>query len=168
MTILAFRAVRRHQHQRFRSGLAASGDPERRRNVTPSESCSTFQPRQIALLDIPVLGFDPSTQTWTITLAQPLPAITGSVTIDGYSQGSSGVPFRYPDIILGRAEGPRGGCSRAAEYSRSAPTPRCLSERPARSPTTLARPGPGRTLGRSREWSGYPRRRSPDPQVSTL
>ena len=48
------------------------------------------------LLADPVAGFDPNTQTWTIQLLTPLPTITRTVTIDGYSQGESGVPFRYP------------------------------------------------------------------------
>src|SRR5271157_407471 len=47
-------------------------------------------------LDIPVQGFDPSTQDWTITLSSPLPAITSPVTIDGYSQGEFPIPFVYP------------------------------------------------------------------------
>jgi len=47
-------------------------------------------------LDIPVPGFDPSTQTWTITLDSALPTITHSVRIDGYGQANVGVPFRYP------------------------------------------------------------------------
>src|SRR5271157_966570 len=47
-------------------------------------------------LDIPVQGFDPSTQDWTITLSSPLPAITRPVTIDGYSQGEFPIPFVYP------------------------------------------------------------------------
>ena len=51
------------------------------------------------LLAIPVPGFDPSTQTWTITLNSPLPAITQTVSIDGYSQAVSGVPFRYPSEV---------------------------------------------------------------------
>ena len=51
------------------------------------------------LLSIPVPGFDPSTQTWTITLESPLPAITQTVSIDGYSEADSGVPFRYPSQI---------------------------------------------------------------------
>ena len=51
------------------------------------------------LLSIPVSGFDPSTQTWTITLQSPLPAITQTVSIDGYYQAESGVPFRYPSQI---------------------------------------------------------------------
>ena len=47
-------------------------------------------------LDIPVSGFDPTTQTWTITLASPLPPLTHQVTIDGFTQGQTGIPFRYP------------------------------------------------------------------------
>jgi hypothetical protein len=42
-------------------------------------------------------GFDPSTQDWTIALKSALPAITHQVTIDGYTQGQTGVPFTYPD-----------------------------------------------------------------------
>src|SRR5437899_1139044 len=37
-------------------------------------------------LDVPVAGFDLDTQTWTITLSSPLPTITNTVAIDGYSQ----------------------------------------------------------------------------------
>ncbi len=48
-------------------------------------------------LNVPVSGFDPSTQTWTITPNSPLPVITHSVSIDGYSQANVGVPFVYPD-----------------------------------------------------------------------
>ncbi len=51
------------------------------------------------LLSIPVPGFNPSTQTWTITLQSPLPAITKTVLIDGYSEAVTGVPFRYPAQI---------------------------------------------------------------------
>ena len=41
-------------------------------------------------------GFDPVTQDWTITLQTPLPTITNTVWIDGYTQAHVGVPFRYP------------------------------------------------------------------------
>ena len=51
------------------------------------------------LLNIPVPGFDPTTQTWTINLNSPLPPITSQVDIDGYSQGHFPVPFRYPSAI---------------------------------------------------------------------
>ena len=47
-------------------------------------------------LDVPVPGFNPATQDWTITLSRPLPVITSPVTIDGYSEAEVGVPFRYP------------------------------------------------------------------------
>ena len=49
-------------------------------------------------LSIPVSGFDPTTQTWRIKLNSPLPTITNTVMIDGYSQAHVGnaVPFRYP------------------------------------------------------------------------
>ncbi len=50
-------------------------------------------------LDVPVPGFDPVTQNWTITLQSPLPRITDSVWIDGYTQADSGVPYRYPDAV---------------------------------------------------------------------
>ena len=50
-------------------------------------------------LNVPVPGFDPITQTWTITLASPLPAITHSVAIDGYTQANLRVPYRYPDQV---------------------------------------------------------------------
>ncbi len=50
-------------------------------------------------LNVPVSGFDPSTQTWQITLASPLPAITHSVDIDGYTEGKIGEPYRYPDQV---------------------------------------------------------------------
>jgi hypothetical protein len=52
-----------------------------------------------ANLDEPVPGFDPVTQDWTIKLASPLPPITRPATIDGYSQGEIGVPFRYPSQV---------------------------------------------------------------------
>ncbi len=50
-------------------------------------------------LNVPVSGFDPSTQDWTITLASPLPVITRSVSIDGYTQGHVGIPYFYPADI---------------------------------------------------------------------
>ena len=51
------------------------------------------------LLNIPVPGFDPTTQTWTINLDSPLPPITDQVDIDGYTQAHFPVPFRYPSAI---------------------------------------------------------------------
>ena len=50
-------------------------------------------------MSVPVPGFDPSTQDWTITLQSPLPPITDTVSIDGYTQGEQAVPFRYPAAI---------------------------------------------------------------------
>jgi hypothetical protein len=49
--------------------------------------------------NVPVPGFDPGTQDWTITLASALPAITRSVSIDGYSEANVGVPYYYPADI---------------------------------------------------------------------
>jgi hypothetical protein len=46
--------------------------------------------------DVPGPGFDPGSQTWTITLQSPLPTLTSPVTIDGLSQGQVPIPFRYP------------------------------------------------------------------------
>ena len=40
------------------------------------------------LLDVPVPGFDPGTQTWRIKLHSPLPAITNTVSIDGYTEAN--------------------------------------------------------------------------------
>ncbi len=50
-------------------------------------------------LNVPVPGFDPSTQDWTISLASPLPVINRSVSIDGYTQGHVGIPYFYPADI---------------------------------------------------------------------
>ena len=51
------------------------------------------------LLAIPAGNFDPSTQTWTINLQSSLPTINRTVTIDGYSEALTGIPFRYPSQI---------------------------------------------------------------------
>ena len=57
-------------------------------------------PASIApLLNVPFPGFDPGTQTWTIALNSPLPALTHSVSIDGYTQAHFPVPYLYPDSI---------------------------------------------------------------------
>ncbi len=52
-------------------------------------------------LNVPVPGFSPTTQEWTITPATPLPAITRPVYMDGFSQARNGVgePYIYPDNI---------------------------------------------------------------------
>ena len=41
-------------------------------------------------LDVPVSGFDPISQTWTIALQSALPSITDQLTIDGYTQANFG------------------------------------------------------------------------------
>ena len=51
------------------------------------------------LLDVPVPGFNPATQDWTITLQSPLPAITNTVSIDGYTEAPVGVPYLYPNAV---------------------------------------------------------------------
>jgi len=62
---------------------------------------------------VAVPGFDPTTQTWRITPASPLPAITAQVTIDGYTQGQLPIAFRYPSQLatqqLSIAGSPTGG-----------------------------------------------------------
>ncbi len=45
--------------------------------------------------NVPVPGFDPSTQTWQITLASGAPAITHPITIDGYTEANNPVAYRY-------------------------------------------------------------------------
>jgi hypothetical protein len=67
-------------------------------NAAPGSSDIVFHipASKAADLDVPVPGFDPTTQDWTITLASPLPAVTNSVTIDGFSQAQFPVPYRYP------------------------------------------------------------------------
>ena len=57
-----------------------------------------------ANLNVPVSGFDPVTQTWTITLASPLPGDHPRGRDRRILPGNSRVPFRYPDqTLLGRA-----------------------------------------------------------------
>ena len=48
---------------------------------------------------MPVPGFDPGTQTWTIHLQSALPTITDQVIIDGYTQGEFPIPYRYPSAF---------------------------------------------------------------------
>jgi hypothetical protein len=55
-------------------------------------------------LNVPVPGFDTGTQDWTITLASPLPEITRSLSIDGYTQGYLGVPYFYPADITSASQ----------------------------------------------------------------
>ena len=70
-------------------------------NSTPGPNDITFNIPAATdpLLDVPVSGFDPTTQDWTITLSTPLPALTDTVSIDGFTQGHVGVPFRYPSQV---------------------------------------------------------------------
>ncbi|MFI5457958.1 MAG: beta strand repeat-containing protein, partial [Isosphaerales bacterium] len=51
------------------------------------------------LQNVPVPGFDPGTQTWTIALDSPLPTITRSVSIDGYTQAHFPISYLYPASI---------------------------------------------------------------------
>jgi hypothetical protein len=50
-------------------------------------------------LDVPVAGFDPTTQTWQIVMNGPLPVITHAMSIDGYSEANVAVPYLYPDQV---------------------------------------------------------------------
>ena len=70
-------------------------------NATPGSNTIVFAiPASTdPLLDVPVPGFDPGMQTWTITLATSLPIISNTVSIDGYTQAETGVPFRYPSAV---------------------------------------------------------------------
>ena len=75
--------------------LAANADP----NPGVDDIVFDIPASTAANLNVPVPGFDPTTQTWTITLASPLPVITHAVAIDGYTQANVGVPFVYPDQL---------------------------------------------------------------------
>ena len=83
----------------------------------PTTSSSTSPPRRTPISTCRSPGFDPVTQTWTISLQSPLPAITDPVTIDGYTQAHSRVPFRYPNafsssqVMRGDTGVPTGGAS---------------------------------------------------------
>jgi hypothetical protein len=70
-------------------------------NATPGQDDIEFAiPASSATnLDVPVPGFDPVNQTWTIGLQTPLPAITDPVTIDGFTQAHFPIPFRYPNAV---------------------------------------------------------------------
>jgi Calx-beta domain len=55
-----------------------------------------------SLPSVPLPGFDPRTQDWTITLQSALPPITHQVTIDGYTQGViSPISYLYPKSPTG-------------------------------------------------------------------
>jgi hypothetical protein len=49
--------------------------------------------------NVPVPGFDVRTQTWRIELASPLPTLTDTVTIDGFSQADTPLSYFYPEDI---------------------------------------------------------------------
>ena len=74
---------------------AANGDPK------PGVDNIVFEiPASTAgSQNIPVPGFDPVNQVWTISLASPLPAITHPISIDGFTEANIAVPYRYPDQI---------------------------------------------------------------------
>lgn len=94
-------------------------------NATPGADSIVFgiPASSSPLLDTPVPGFDPETQTWTIIPLSPLPAIADGTTLDGYSQAHAPVPFRYPSTIaqiLAMTGGPTGG---SFTLTTSAPLP---------------------------------------------
>jgi len=75
--------------------VAANNDP-----IPGTDNIAFDIPTSTApLLNVPFPGFDPNTQTWTITLQSPLPTITHSVWIDGYSQAHFPMGYLYPDSI---------------------------------------------------------------------
>lgn len=49
--------------------------------------------------NVPAPGFDPESQTWTIELQSPLPALTDPVTIDGLSQADVPLAYFYPEDV---------------------------------------------------------------------
>ena len=92
-------------------------------------------------LDVPVGdtahgngGFDPGTQTWRIKLVTPLPVITNTVSIDGYSQAhDGGVPYRYSSLTSA-VQTSSSVVVRRAGPSRSQPLHRCLRKPQPRFP----------------------------------
>ena len=65
------------------------------KDTSPDDIVFNIPASTAPLLDVPVPGFDPVTQTWTIKLVTPLPAITNTVSLDGYTEAPVGVPYRY-------------------------------------------------------------------------
>jgi hypothetical protein len=67
-------------------------------NSTPGSNYIAFAiPASTATnLNVPVSGFNTTTQLWTITLTQPLPIITNPVDIDGLSEAHVGEYYNYP------------------------------------------------------------------------
>ena len=70
-------------------------------DTSPDDIVFNIPASTAPLLNVPVSGFDPGTQTWTITLQSPLPPITNTVSIDGYTEANEGVgmPYRYPNAV---------------------------------------------------------------------
>ena len=75
------------------------------KDTSPDDIVFNIPASTAPLLDVPVPGFDPGTQTWTITLQSPLPAITNTVSIDGYTEAPVGVPYRYPNEVISAVQG---------------------------------------------------------------
>ena len=71
------------------------------KDTSPDDIVFNIPASTSADYEVPVPGFDPTTQTWRISLHSPLPAITNTVSIDGYSPSArwSAVPFRYPSQV---------------------------------------------------------------------
>jgi hypothetical protein len=69
------------------------------KDTSPDDIVFKIPASTAPLLDVPVPGFDPGTQTWRITLQSPLPKITNTVSIDGYTEAPVGVPYRYPNEV---------------------------------------------------------------------
>jgi hypothetical protein len=50
-------------------------------------------------LNVPVPGFDPVNQDWTISLLRSLPPLVKPIWIDGYTQAEAGVAYQYPTAL---------------------------------------------------------------------
>ncbi len=97
------------------------------KDSTPDDIVFNIPASTAPLLNQPVPGFDPVTQTWTINLQTPLPVISNTVSIDGYTEAhGGGVPYRYPNAVCSSAQSvaitgsPTGG---TFTLSTSAPLP---------------------------------------------
>src|SRR5262249_21594470 len=80
--------------------LAANQDPD----PDPFDITFNIPASSSSDLNTPEPGFDPVTQTWHITLNSALPAITHSVSIDGFSQANNPIPYRYPGQVIGAVQ----------------------------------------------------------------
>jgi hypothetical protein len=78
------------------------------KDTSPDDIVFNIPASTAPLLNVPVGdtadgngGFDPGTQTWRIKLVTPLPVITNTVSIDGYTEANEGVgmPYRYPNEV---------------------------------------------------------------------